>query len=840
MSHSTAPIAFKDAGDGLPLASIRPIPFVLMVYALRWFAREAGLRFIARRKAAFAVAVLTMALALGANTIVFSVLKTFFFSSIGVPEADRLLAIMPTRDMDGGRGSEHYDEAYPNFDLIRRIQHTFAAVTLAYPGITSWDERGEARPLNMARVTASFFSAMRVSPRLGRVFSEEEQEPRGAHVVVVSHAFWKSALAGDPGVVGRAMRLDGEPYTVIGVMPEGFALPHPTDIWIPLDVPVGDRVAITGARHYQMYGRLTNGRTIRDAEADAIDFTKQTVAANADNREFRYEVQPMREELLGGADSTVLLVQEGAVVLLLLAVLNLASLLIAWGFERQQELAVRQALGAAGARVFRLLALQSLVVVGTGAVIAVGATSLTIPWLRSLNLPSVTYFTSRIALDGGVLAVSAAVAMIAGLVAGVLPAWFGRNIDLAQSLRSGGRSMTHSAAGLRWQKGMVVVQAALSLVVLAAAALVGVSFRNLQRVPNGFSAHGAIVARVQLDRRRYPDDSSRAIMGRTLLGNLSREPSIAAAGFTSTLPVSDEPWLTYFFVPMLDGSLSKEPGLFEIRRVSPNYLATIGIPLLFGRQLDEHDDANAPPVAVVSRRLALRLWPDQAAIGKRLYRVVPGSKVPGPVTVVGVVADVMDEGASAPPGETVYIPWSQLSTVTMSLVVRPRGSDAAAIRATKHALQLTDPLLAAHDVASLDALVDQANAMPRLQTVILFTFAAVATLMAMLGCYGVMRQLVATREREYATRLVFGASPADLGRSVLRQVARLTVPGVMVGLVVVVMLRGVLAPFVFGVSPRSVVVLSAVGVGMLVIGIAAALPSVVRAMRVDIRRSISP
>jgi putative ABC transport system permease protein len=811
-----------------------------MVYALRWFAREAGLRFLARRKAAFSVAVLTMALALGANTIVFSALQTFFFSSIGVPEADRLLAIMPTRDLEGGRGSEHYDEAYPNFDLIRRTQHSFADVALVYPGITSWEDHGESRPLNMARVTASFFPAMRVSPRLGRAFVQNEQEPRGAHLVVISHAFWKSVMAGDPNVLGTAMRLEGEPYTVIGVMPEGFALPNPTDIWIPLDVPAGDRVAITGARHYQAYGRLATGRTMGDAQADANVFTKQTVAANADNREFRYEVHPMREELLGGADSTVLLVQEGAAALLLLAVLNLASLLIAWGFERRQELAVRQALGAAGGRVLRILLLQSLVVVGTGAVIAIGATRLAIPWLRGVNLPSLAYFTSRITLDGAVLAMSAAVAVVAGLVAGMLPAWFNRRIDLAQSLLSGGRSMTHSPAALRWQKGMVVVQAALSLVILAAATLVGVSFRNLQRVPGGFSARGAIVARVQLDRRRYPDDPSRATMGRTLVEHLSREPSIAAAGFTSTLPVSDEPWGTYFFVTMSDGSLSREPALFEIRRVSPDYLTTIGIPLLYGRQFDGHDDADAPPVAVVSQRLARRLWPDQPAIGKRIYRVVPGSKGPGPLTVVGVVGDVMDEGASAPPGETVYVPWAQVSTVTLSLVVRPRGSDQAAIRAMQNALRLTDPPLAAHDVARLDALVDQATALPRLQSIILLTFALAAIGMAMLGCYGVMRQLVATREREYAVRLVFGATPGELGRSVLRQVGRLTVPGVILGLVAVILLGNVLRRFVFGVDPRSVVVLSAVSVGMLVIGVAAALPSVVRAMRVDIRRSITP
>jgi putative ABC transport system permease protein len=367
-----------------------------------------------------------------------------------------------------------------------------------------------------------------------------------------------------------------------------------------------------------------------------------------------------------------------------------------------------------------------------------------------------------------------------------------------------------------------------------------VSFRNLERVPGGFSAKGAIVARVQVDPKRYSDPASRAAMGRALVENVSREPAIAAAAFSSTLPVGDEAWSMYFFITMPDGSLSKEPLLFQIRRTSPNYLQTIGIPLLTGRQLDGHDDANSPPVAIVSGALAKRLWPGESAIGKRIYRVVPGSKVPGPLTVVGVAANVQDEGASAPPSETVYVPWAQLSNITLSLVVRPRGSDEAAISAVRHALKLTDPLLVAHDVAKLDALVDQANALSRLQSIILLTFATAAIVMAMLGCYGVMRQLVATREREYAMRLVFGASPAELGRSVLRQVARLTVPGVVVGVLTTILLGGILKRFVFGVDPRSAVVLSAVGLGMVLIGVAAALPSALRAMRVDLRRSITP
>jgi putative ABC transport system permease protein len=290
---------------------------------------------------------------------------------------------------------------------------------------------------------------------------------------------------------------------------------------------------------------------------------------------------------------------------------------------------------------------------------------------------------------------------------------------------------------------------------------------------------------------------------------------------------------------MPDGSLSKQPTLFQIRRVSPNYLSTIGIPLLGGRQFDGHDDAHAPAVTIISRRLAEHLWPGESAIGKRIYRVVPGSKVPSTLMVVGVAGNTRDEGVNAPPSETVYVPWSQLSTNRMSLVVRPRDSSAAAIQAMRHALRATNSLLVAHDIEPLDVIVEHATELQQLQSALLLTFAVVAIVMAILGCYGVMRQLVAIREREYAMRLVFGAAPSELGWSVLHQAARLTIPGVGIGLVGVVLLGGVLRRYVFGVEPRSILVLAGASAVMLIVGVAAALPAAVRAMRVDIKRSLA-
>ena len=807
-----------------------------MRYALRWISREAGLRFLARRKAACTVAVLTMALALGANTAVFSVVKTFLLASIGVPEADRLFLVAPMRILPG-RGAVIFNEAYPNYELIRSTQHAFADVTCLSQGVVGWDDHGESRPLQTARVTASFFATVRVFPIIGRGFTASEEGPPPARVVVIGNALWHSAFNADPSVLGKSLLLNGEPHTIIGVMPAGFTQPVPTDIWLPFELTAQQRGAVTGARTLTVYGRLKDGMPLARADVEAADLTKRALAMSSENKDFWYEMRPLRGVLLDKADSTILLVQAGAVILLLLAVLNLASLLLAWGFERRQELAVRHALGAGQGRLVRMLFLQSLVVVGAGATLGIGLTQLIIPWLRRLDFnQTLTFFTSQISLDSSVLFASAVTALVCGLAAGLLPALFSRNANLATALQT--RTATLSRAALRWQQGMVVLQAGLSVVILAAAALIGVSFVKLVRVPIGFAPRNLVVARVNLQSADYQQVAKRIRFGRDLLDNLSREPEIATAAFTSTLPVSDVLWGGRFFVELPDGSVSPEPMLLHIRRTSANYLPVIGIPLLNGRQFTTSDDSASPKVVIVSRSLAARLWPNENAVGKKLYRF-GGAKLP-PILqeVVGVAGDVMDAGSSAPPGETVYFPWAQLSTGLMSIVVRPKAGDAAAFTALRRALRKTDPVLAAHDEARLELLVAQANALPRLQSLLLLTFAIAAIGIATLGSYGVMSQLVSTREREYALRLVFGAAPAELGRSVLRQLARLTLPGIAGGLLVVVMLGGALKRFVFGVEPRSFTVLASVSVGMMLIAFAATMPSMLRAMRVDVRRSI--
>ena len=798
------------------------------------------LRFLARRKALTAIAVVTMALALGANTAALSVLKAFLLSSLAIPEPDRVVLIAPERIMPG-RGWVVFNEAYPNYELLRRTQRAFADLTIFLQLQASWDDHGEARSLNATRASASFFSTMRVQPVRGRGFTASEEGPSPAPVVVISHGLWTSSFGADPSVVGRAISINGAPHTVIGVMPAGFAQPTPSDIWLPFDIPVSQRTQIAGARQLIVYGRIADGTSFEAARADVHRFTTTARETSpADNKDFRYDMQTLRKVLLDGADSSALFVQAGAATLLGLAILNLASLLVAWGFERKQEMALRRALGAGGRHITRLLLEQSVVIVLAGAVLGVLLAFVALRTLQQFDLgPTVTVLVGKARLDIGILALTGAIAILSGLIAGALPAWFDRGDGLSHSLRASSRSTTLSPVALRWQKAMVVAQAALSAAILAASGLIATSFWRLSQVSSGFESEGRVVAKIVLPDATYATHPPRATFARAFAENLAAEPELTNAGFTTTLPVSDVVWGGRFFVELPDGSREQEATLYHFRRVSPGYLTTMGIPLLRGRAFTTQDDTGAVAVALVSRALADRLWPNDDAIGKRMYRGAAAGQPPTPVTVVGVVGNTMDAGYSSPPGEAVYVPYAQASSVRLSIVARGRGSDAATVAAIRRALKKTDAVIASSSVSTLDALVLQANALPRLRTLVLIVFSVVAVGIVALGSYGVMSQLVSNRERELAVRLVFGAQPTQLGASVLAQVAKLTVPSVVIGLATVWSASGLLAAFVFGVEARSVLVLGAAGGVLLLLAVLATLPPALRAMRVDIRRGIS-
>ena len=795
-----------------------------------------SLRFLARRKAVAIVAILTMACALGVNTSALAVLRAFLFSGLGVPEPDRVVNIAPVRELPG-RGEVLFSDAYPNYVLLQETQRVFADVAVVLQNVVSWRRGEDVRALQNTRASASFFRTMRVSPILGRGFSAEEEGPSPAPVIVISHTIWTEAFARDSAVVGRVITIDGIPTTIIGVMPQGFSQPAPTDVWQPFDLPQNQRAVISGGRTLGLFGRIKDGITPEAARADVAEFTRRTHSASpADNRDYRYRMQTLREQLLTGADSTVLLIQVAAATLLLLAILNLVSLLVAWGFERDQEMSVRMALGGGRGQIVRLLVAQSGVIVGAGMIVGIALAFAMLAAVRQLSLgPQLGFFLSRARVDATVLLICVPVAAILAIAAGVLPAFVNRRRGLAQALRSSSRSASHSAAALRLQRGMVVLQASLSVVVLASAAVVGLSFRNLAAVPDGFVRTNRVVARVILPDESYGVHGKRVAFADALLAELQREPSLAKAAFTSTLPVGDVRTGGRFFVPDQNGAITGDPTLFHFRRVAPQYLPTAGFPLLRGRHFTPRDDSASTRVAIISRAVAERYWPNESPVGKLIHRAGAGSAPPVPFEVVGVVGDAMDGGYEAVRGEAVYVPYAQVSNTRLSIVAESRTGTTEAVTAIRRAIRAADPLVAASGITTLDDLVATANALPQLRASILLVFALAAVMIAGLGAYGVMRQLVANRERELALRLVFGAVPRDLAREVLMQVARLTLPGVLLGLGGAWMAANLLRGFVFGIDPRSATVLVAVSLGVLALATLAASPSVLRAMRLDPR-----
>jgi predicted permease len=528
------------------------------------------------------------------------------------------------------------------------------------------------------------------------------------------------------------------------------------------------------------------------------------------------------------------------VVLVLLAVLNLSTVLVAWGFERSREMAVRVALGAKEASVTRLLILQNLLVTAMGASVGLALSLIALPLLRAMDVgPTLALFLETLELDPAVLAVSAATAGAAGLFAGFVPARLTTRGGTGTSVRAGGRSSTLSPAAVRWQKAMVLAQVTLTVVLGSAGALVAMSLRKLAAVDTGFVAGGKVVARVQMNRAEYNEHDARAAFAARLMDALARERTLSAYGFTSTLPVGDGTWGARFFVDLADGSMGTEPLLFHIRRTSANYHEVAGIPIRRGRAFAESDDARSPKVAIVSEALAARLWPGEVPVGKPLYRLLTGNQPPERLEIVGVAADAIDAGAAAPAGETVYVPYAQISVNRMSIVVEARGGAAAAGEAIRRALREADPLLAAANLSTLASLERQANALPRLQTMLLTGFGLIAGGIVALGSFGVMSQLVSTRKKELALRLVFGATPRGIGGSVITQAAAVALPGVLLGVLLVPLLAGPLQPLVFGVETGSLVVGAWVGAGTLLLVALATLAPAARAMRVDPGRGVA-
>ena len=778
------------------------------------------------------VSVTVLALGIGASVAIFSVLDTLVIRALPYADADRIVTVW---DHDLEAGIERDDVAPGNFYSWRDQARSFEHLAALDP--YSLDLSGQERPevVFAARVTEGFFEALGTRAMLGRTFLEEDYE-RG-DVVVIGERLWERRFGADPDLVGSEIVLDGRPTTVVGVVARTFN-PHlapsvrDRDAWIPL-IPQGWEQEERGSRWWNVVGKLGEGVTLESARTEM-----ETIAARLagdfpeTNSGFSASVVPLRDHLVGDWRVALLVLQGSVLFLLAVACANVASLMLARGTEREAEFAVRSALGAGRHRLVRQLLTESTAIAALGAAAGVMLAVWALDAIVALGPPEIPRLAD-VTLDGRVLVFALAATVLTALAFGVLPAVHFSRPDLAGAIKEGGGS-TASRVRQRMRGAMVVVEVALSLVLVVGAGLLARSFVTLLGIDPGFE--GDRVAAVQVFH--YPDgasDAERLSFFTETLERVRGLPGVQSAGAVSALPFI-EANIAIQQELLIQGRPAPSPDAIPnafVAQATPGYFETMRIPLLEGRWFDDRDRAGSAPVTVVTDALVRRHWPGESPIGDRIvipaYRDEEGNPVP--IEIVGVVAEVRHDGLDAEARPELFLVHEQLAGGSMTFVARTEGDPAAYLERIQEEVWAVDPGQTIYRAATLDELLSKSVSARRFNLWLLGSFALLALALAAVGIYGVVSYMARTRTREIGVRMALGAGQVDVMREVMGTGLRLTAIGIAIGLVGALGLSSLMADLLFGIGPRDPLTL---------LGVAAVLAAVALvAMYLPARRATS-
>jgi putative ABC transport system permease protein len=794
-----------------------------------------SLRSLAKQPAFTLVAVAVLALGIGANTAIFSVLDAVLIRPLPFRDPGRLVVVWE-RNVPRDRRTNVASPA--NFLAWRDAQQSFtdlAAVT-GVPVTVNLTGTGEPEELRTQLVTASLFPLLGVRAAVGRTFLPEEDAPGAAPAVLLSHRLWARRFGSDPALVGGAITLDGRARTVVGIMPAGFqVLDETIDVWLPMAFPAAARTA--GGRYLLVLGRLKPGVDVAAAQA-GMDTITTRLARDFPGRDAGWasNVVSLHQQIVGGIRPALLVLAGAVAFVLLIACANVANLLLARATGRRRELAVRAALGAGRGHLVRLLVGESLALAVLGGAAGLG---LAYAGLRVLVASAVDQLAiPRLAgagLNLPVLLFTLAASLAAGLVFGLAPAFAASRFGLADSLKEGARGSDARSGRLR--AALVVAEVALSLALLAGAGLLFRSFERLLSVSPGFRTEHVLTMRVSLPSRRYRDEAARVRFFRELTGRIERLPGVTAAGGISFLPLDGPGAATSYGLPGRPDAPAGEQPVADVRAVSGDYFRAMGIPLLEGRTFTDHDTGDAADVVVINETMARQCWPNEDPIGKHV-----DIHWSDDVTdeVVGVVGDVKVAALDDEPRATAYWPHARqdASYGSLTLVVRAAGDPASLTSAVVGQVHEMDPLQPVSKVRTMEDVVSRSVAARRLVMLLLAIFAAAAAALAAIGLYGVISYVVAGRTREIGVRLAIGARPADVVRQVVGQAMALVGIGVLAGLAGALALTRLMGSLLFEVRPSDPATFAAVVVLMTLVGVAASLMPAWRASRVDPVRAL--
>ena len=781
------------------------------------------------------VAVLALAIGIGANTAIFSVVDAVLLRPLPYTDPDRLVMIWETNygsDIENSQVSPvTYTEWVAQEQLFEQIAGWW------YPQINVTDDRGDPERARTIDVTDRFFDVLGVDPILGRRFAEGEDLPGAEPVVVIGHGLWQRRFGGDVNVLGTAIRLDNQPHTIIGVAPSGFDYPEQTEVWRPLGWNPAQHSR--SARFFEVVARLRPGLTVTQARADITALGRRLEDDYPDsNLGWGALVVPLHEQLVGDTRPALFVLLGAVGFVLLIACANVANLLLARAVAREKEVAARLALGAGRGRLIRQFLTEGLVLAAVSA-----AVGLLIAWLsvrllvaaNPINLPRL----ESLAINGDVLLFTLLVAVVTALFFGLVPALHASRPDPAQAFKEGSRD-TSTTAGSKGVRMLLVSSAiAIALMLLVGAGLLLRSFDRLQQVETGFSETDALTLNLQLPAATYPEWHQVAGFYDRLTTQIAALPGVRSAAATAFLPYQ----MGWPIDLTIDGQPPPEPGReprAQLHQVTPEYFQTLGIPLLSGRTFEARDGLDAATVAILSKAAAERYWPGVDPVGRRVLNVPTAI---GPLArlltdrqeavIVGVVGDVKNTGLSTEAEPAIYFHQAQFAYRSMNVVVRSQSSPELALSAVRQEIWRLDPGLPISDVQTMGDRTAALIAQPRFSMVLLTLFASIATLLAAVGLYAVMAYSVSQRRHELGVRMALGAEPRAVLGLVVGHGMRVAAIGVAAGLVGAFLASSLLQRLLYGTSPTDPATFAGVAVLLLSVAFLASYLPARRAARLD-------
>ena len=816
-----------------------------------------GLRMLVMKPTFTIVAVLTLALGVGANAAIFSIVNAVLLRSLPFPDPDRLVRISFNSPGVGLRGVRF---SVPEFDDLRARTDVFEDVSVIVLGPTNLTGAQQPEHLEMMEVSPNYFSMLGATPELGRLFGQQDFALGFAPAVVISDALWRRSYGADPGVLGRSLRLDNDLYTVVGVVSPGFRHPGPTipavEVWItcgfsgdPFPAPARGVRILPGA-----IGRLKPGLTLAQAQAriDALTANLRRDFANDYPPQARWtvEIVPLQHSLVGKVRPMLVVLMAAAILIVFVASLNIGSLLLARGSARQQEMAVRAAMGASGGRMIRQMLTESLLLAFIGGIAGLTTAMITLKAVLRF-VPASLPRLGEVDIDWRVLGFALLISLATGLLFGLVPAIHSSKAGLASTMREGSRGSGYSAKAGRLRDALMISQLALAVVLMIGAGLLLETLRDLLRQNPGFNPSQVVTANIYLPNPNDPQldpyhtFAQQIPFNRELLRRANAIPGVELAAITSNLPAADTinsdsaayGTTNHNSLAIEDRPTESSGDLSaEVIRISPDYFRVMQTPLVEGRFFTEDDENGKLPVAIIDEATARRYWwPDHDPVGRRLrIRLRFGQNPVNPwSTVVGVVKDIKHDGLDVDGVPHVYVPLNQFVGRSLSLALRTSLPASTLEPQIRSAIQSVDPGLPVFSVTSMDEVLDASLASRRFSANLVAGFAGGALLLASIGIYGLLAYMVGQRSREIGLRMALGAQRGDILKLFLRKGVALAGVGIVAGVVVSASTARMMASLLYGVRPHDPAVFLIVPLLLFAVAVLASYLPARRATKVD-------